>query len=314
MRPRKAREFRHEADWNRLEGAVTGRCLVIPSYDRPDKVRACLRAVAALNGGPPRTIVVDDGSPAPLAEVCAEFGFVTCIRQENAGPGAARNAGARAAEGADLLLFTDDDCTPRPDWADRLAAVQAGTERVIVGGRVDNALPDNVFSSASQSLCGYLYEWYRERGSDMTFFTTNNMCCRRTDFLDIGGFDAGFSTASEDRDFSMRWKDAGGRLAYAEDAVVDHAHDMGLGQFWRQHAGYGRGARHLHLTMDGRGDERPKVEPFRFYAGMLAHPLRNPGRNRLAQSALVGLSQVAMVAGYAQAIRDARRQPVEDRT
>ena len=282
--------------------------IVVPSYGRPAKARACAEALLALDGGPWPVIVVDDGTPKPLAPLLADLApRVRVIRQDNAGPGAARNAGVRAAEGAERILFTDDDCRPRPDWALRLTAAQGGVPMRLVGGRVENALTADVYASASQSLCTYLYEFYQSRGSAMDFFTTNNMCFRREDFLAVGGFDPTFRVASEDRDLSLRWKDAGGTLGYEPAAVVDHRHDLTLGAFWRQHAGYGRGARRLHLAMDARGDPRPKVERGGFYAGLLMHPLRRPGRRRLAQSFLMGLSQVAMVSGYWAARREERR-------
>lgn len=289
--------------------------IVVPSYGRPAKARACAEALLGLEGGEWPVIVVDDGTPEPLAPLLADLApRVTVVRQDNAGPGAARNAGVRAAEGATRILFTDDDCRPRPDWALRLTAAQGGVAMRLVGGRVENALTRDVYASASQSLCTYLYEFYQSRGSDMNFFTTNNMCFRREDFLAVGGFDPSFRIASEDRDLSLRWKDAGGTLGYEADAVVDHAHDMTLAAFWRQHSGYGRGARRLHLAMDARGDARPKVERSGFYTGLLAHPLRRPGRRRLAQSFLMGLSQVAMVSGYAAALREERRAARRDGT
>ena len=43
------------------------------------------------------------------------------LSQANAGPAAARNYGARLARGA-ILLFTDADCAPAPDWAERMLA------------------------------------------------------------------------------------------------------------------------------------------------------------------------------------------------
>lgn len=280
--------------------------IVIPSYNRPTELAACLARLDALKGGPYPTIVVDDGSPEPLAPVCARAGpHVRCLRQENAGPGIARNAGVRAAE-TELICFIDDDCLARPDWARVLIAAQAGVARRVVGGRIVNSLEDNVYSSASQALSGFLYEYYLANGSEMTFFTTNNMCFRREDFLAMGGFSEAFPVASEDRDLSLRWKAWGGTLAYCDAAVVEHAHHLTLRGFWRQHASYGRGARDLHRAMDRREDPRPKLESVRFYTWMLLHPLRRPGRKRLAQSFLVGLSQVAMVAGYLGAIRQER--------
>ncbi|KAF0675899.1 glycoprotein 3-alpha-L-fucosyltransferase [Profundibacterium mesophilum KAUST100406-0324] len=287
-------------------GAGRETAIVIASYNRPEELRTCLEALAGLDGGPVRTIVVDDGSDTPLAGVCAPFDWAECIRQPNAGPGQARNRGVRAAEGAELICFTDDDCRPRPDWLTRLVAAQGGIEKRLVGGRIENALPRNVYSSASQSLSSYLYDFYQSHGSGMTFFTTNNVCFRREDFLAVGGF-GDFAVASEDRDLSLRWSAAGGTLVYAPDAVVDHAHALDMGTFWRQHAGYGRGLRDLHKAMNARADGRSKLEGAGFYLNMLGYPLRKEGHNRLGQSLLIGLSQVAMIAGYGAALRRERR-------
>ena len=282
--------------------------IVVPSYNRPNRLRDCLKALALQEGGPYPTIVVDDGSEMPLARVCDEFGdWVRCVRQRNGGPAMARNTGASVDEG-EFLCFTDDDCRPRSGWAKALHKHQQGDSRRLVGGRVENALQANIFAAASQSLCDFLYDYYDASSGEAPFFTSNNIGCSKRWFEDLGGFDVTFPlAAAEDRDFGLRWRDAGGELTYAPDAVVDHAHNLGLRQFWRQHSNYGRGARHLHRVMDRRADPRPKVEAARFYFGLLTHPLRHPGRARLAQAALMGVSQVAMVSGYFRQVWSERR-------
>jgi len=282
-------------------------CIVIPSYNRPRELARCLESLERLQGGPWPVVVVDDGSREPLDRICARYDNVRLVRQDNTGPAGARNRGAREADGHDLLLFLDDDCDPDPAWANRLVEAQGGNPKRLAGGRVINALPGNMYSAASQSLCSFLYDYYLATDSEMTFFTTNNMCCRREDFLALGGFDEGFSlAAAEDRDFSMRWRDGGGELLYVSDAIVAHAHDLSFASFWRQHRNYGRGARHLHLTMDRRNDPRPKIESVRFYLGMMRSPFRHGGRRPIAEALLVGLSQVAMISGYTASLREER--------
>lgn len=293
------------------QGAPLRVAIVVPTYNRPARLSLCLAHLAQLEGGPYRTIVIDDGGEHSLEAICHPYrDWVELVRKANGGPAAARNTGARLASGADLLAFTDDDCVPRPDWIARLVEAQGGVPNRLVGGRVDNALPDNVCSSASQTLCSYLYDYYLASGSEMTFFTSNNLCCRRDDFLAHGGFDEAFPIpAGEDRDFGIRWQESGGELFYAIDAVVDHAHHLDLPKFWRQHSNYGRGARQLHLSMDRRGDSRPKLERTAFYVGMFSYPFRTRARRPLAEAALVGLSQVAMVSGYVRALVAERRAP-----
>lgn len=282
--------------------------IVVPTYNRPDRLGQCLAHLARLEGGPFRTIVVDDGGSTPTDSICAPYrSWVTVVRKRNGGPATARNTGARLAEGAELLAFLDDDCQPYPDWIQRLADAHGGVAGRLVGGRVDNALPDNVCSATSQSLCSYLYEYYLDSGSDMTFFTSNNMCCRRDDFLARGGFNEQFLIpAGEDRDFGIRWHEEGGELVYAADAAIEHAHYLNLAKFWRQHSNYGRGARQLHLTMDKRGDNRPKLERTAFYVGMFRYPFRSRAKRPFIEAVLVGVSQVAMVSGYFRAVLSER--------
>lgn len=283
--------------------------VIIPSYARPDRLADCLGALSLAEGGPYRTIVVDDGSPEPLAPVCAAHPWVRYLRQDNAGPAAARNAGARTAMegGATFLCFTDDDCRPRPGWASALHAAWGGDPARLVGGRVENVLTDNVYAAASQSLCDYLYDYFGADRGTVPFFTSNNIGCPAARFTALGGFDETFPlAAAEDRDFGLRWGD-GGSLIYAEAAVVDHAHALTLRRFWRQHSNYGRGARHLHRVMAARGDARPRREALGFYAGLLVHPLRHRAGMAVRQSLLLGLSQIATVGGYLAEGRAKRR-------
>jgi GT2 family glycosyltransferase len=319
--------MRQEPGPEPAERAASDAAVVVPTHARPGALATCLAHLAALEGGPWPVVVVDDGSPGAdaerYAEICAGEAAlgrpVTLVRRANGGPGAARNTGARAAGGVRWLLFTDDDCRPRPDWARRLVAAQGGVRRRLIGGRIANALPGDPYASASQALAGYLTHHYETRGSGMSFFTTNNMCCLREDFLDLGGFDPAFRAASEDRDLSLRWRDAGGTLRHAPEAVVDHAHHLSARAFWRQHAAYGRGAHRLHRSLAGRGDGRRRLEAAGFYARLLLWPLSAEGRGRgaarlplgraLAQVALLGVSQAATAAGYAAALREARAAP-----
>jgi GT2 family glycosyltransferase len=287
--------------------------VVVPSYNRPERLRDCLDALLVLDwpGNWPgfEIVVVDDGSTEPLAPVCAAFGTrVRCVRQANCGPAAARNAGVRATD-AEFVAFTDDDCRPRSGWLTALVAAHGGVETRLVGGRVENGLRHNPYSAASQSLCDYLYAYFGAASGEAPFFTSNNMGCARERFERLGGFDETFPLAAgEDRDFGLRWRSGGGELVLAPEAVVEHGHALDLRRFWRQHANYGRGARHLHRQLDRRGDRRPRIESLRFYIGLIAHPLRGDGRARLAQSALMALSQAAMIQGYlAQALAEQKR-------
>jgi GT2 family glycosyltransferase len=274
--------------------------VVIPSFNRPAALEACLTALSAQDAPDFEIIVVDDGSPTPLDTVCARFPNTRCIRQDNAGPAAARNRGARAADAA-FVAFTDDDCRPRPDWLTQLRVAHGGDATRLVGGLVANGLPQNAFSTASQDICDFLYDWFGSSPGGMPFFTSNNIGCDAAAFHAMGGFDETFPrAAAEDREFGIRWRETTGALVYAPEAVIDHFHALTFRRYWRQHANYGHGAHHLHTVLEARGSDMPRREPLGFYVDLVTRSLRRRGLIRgLVPSALAFVSQVAMVAGYA---------------
>ena len=83
---------------------------VIPCYNGERFLGAALDSVIAQTLPPAEIIVVDDGSTdGSTADVAANYGSrVTYLRQDNAGPAAARNRGLACARG-DFVAFLDAD-------------------------------------------------------------------------------------------------------------------------------------------------------------------------------------------------------------
>ena len=225
--------------------------VIVPTYERVALVGTCLAALARLDY--PReqfeVIVIDDGGAVPLADAIppsADGLAMNILRIPNAGPGAARNAGAARARGR-FLAFTDDDCRPAPSWLRMLDAGCTRTPDRLIGGRTVNALRRNPWSITSQIIVDMAYAFYNADPEAPRFFASNNMAMPADLFEAIGGFRSGpFRIASEDREICDRWRHAGYGLAYAPDAVVEHSHDLGFRTFCRQHFRYGRGAMRYH--------------------------------------------------------------------
>ena len=282
--------------------------VVVPTFNRPEALRCALAALDRLVApeGGHEIVVVDDGGTADLGFV-ADHPQVRLLRQANAGPAAARNAGAAAARGR-FLAFTDDDCCPRPDWLVRLAEPLESAPERFVGGVAVNGFTDNRFSAASQMLVDAFTAW-ENRGTTPRFFASNNIALARDAFLAVGGFDAAFPLAAgEDRAFCEAWGASGRPLVFAPNAVVDHFHDLDLARFWRQQANYGRGAHRLrgHVRADAPGGKAATRLAF------TAHLLRTPWRTRVGSAAvltsLLALSQAATAWGFAcEAIGAGRR-------
>jgi glycosyltransferase involved in cell wall biosynthesis len=271
--------------------------IVIPTYNRPKQLAACLQACARLDYPRDRfeIIIVDDGSPVPV-EVLRNDGSnlmrITWLRQFNAGPASARNMGAQHARG-DILAFTDDDCTPTQQWLRELAQSFNDVPTGLVGGRTVNGLVDNIYSTASQMIVDEAYAFFHSRDSDLRFFASNNLAVATRLFYKIGGFDSSFRT-SEDREFCDRWIRQGHPLVYTTAAIVHHYHQLTLTAFCRQHFSYGRGAFQFHRTRARGGRSLSKPDP-RFYASVIRRAL---SCKPLRMAGLLGLWQVANLAGF----------------
>jgi glycosyltransferase involved in cell wall biosynthesis len=92
--------------------------VIIPTRDRPLFLAEALRSVLAQHLRPDQIIVVDDGGAGDAGRVVTGVWGRACppvmvIEEPNRGPGAARNAGLRAAKG-ELVAFLDDDDLWRP--------------------------------------------------------------------------------------------------------------------------------------------------------------------------------------------------------
>ena len=278
--------------------------VVVPTYQRGDSLARCLDAlvVQTMDRNRFEVIVVDDGSARPPREAVARAAAsidVRMIEQSNAGPASARNAGARAARG-DYVVFTDDDCCPDPGWLRAIDAIAARHPGRAIGGRVMNALGDGLYSTASQLLIEFLYDYFNVDDTGGRFFITSNLAVPTRSFHDIGGFDVSFPlAAAEDRDLCDRWREAGLEMVYCDDAVVHHAHALGLRSFCRQHFNYGRGAFHLQCARTKRGERPLRVEPPNFYSRLVGYPFGHAEPARaLPLSALLALSQGVYVLGY----------------
>ncbi|HOK65955.1 MAG TPA: glycosyltransferase family A protein [Anaerohalosphaeraceae bacterium] len=94
--------------------------VIIPAYNNERYLGRAIDSVLAQSRPADEIIVVDDGSTDRTAEVAQTYGEkIRCIRQDNRGPGAARNTGIRAASGEWIAFLDADD-----EWLPDKLAVQ----------------------------------------------------------------------------------------------------------------------------------------------------------------------------------------------
>ncbi len=264
----------------------------------------CIKAISGLEYPVDKfeVIVVNDGGKIHDEEILGSVSnkvAISLISQDHLGPATARNQGALKAKGK-YLVFTDDDCKPDSKWLSRLEKRFALDGESVIYGCVINGLPDNIYSTASQMLTGFLSEYHNADPEKARFFTSNNLAIPSDIFRKIGGFDEAFRDAGgEDRELCDRLEYEGQKIVYDPEVKVYHEHVQSFASFLRQHYRYGFSALQFRKSRAGRVQGEVKVEPYKFYHGMLKYPFkRDTTVKAVVLVFLISLSQVINFYGF----------------
>src|SRR5208282_2269446 len=207
--------------------------IIIPTFNGACRIGTCLEAL--LKQTPPKNIeilVVNDGSTDNTVGAVERFSGVRLISQANAGPAAARNRGALEAWGT-IILFTDDDCVPMPEWLD--AMLEPFQDPEVVGAK-------GVYRTRQTSLVArFVQIEYEDRyrlmrsQSSIDFVDTYSAAFRRDRFLAMNGYDTSFPVAcAEDIELSYRMSARGWKMKFAPAAIVYHQHPDSLSGYLKK--------------------------------------------------------------------------------
>lgn len=207
--------------------------IIIPAHNAEATLAECLEACLAQTCPETEIVVVDDGSTDATSRIARQYP-VHYIRQEQSGPAAARNCGAREAQGA-FLVYTDSDCVPETGWVEHLLE-RFDEDTAAVGGTYTNAEAGNLLADFVHEEIMMRHETFT---SEVDFLGSFNVAYRREAFETAGGFDEDFKAASgEDNDLAYRLQEYG-RLRFAPEARVAHHHPTRLGPYLRTQGRHG---------------------------------------------------------------------------
>uniref|UniRef100_UPI00261D4F8D glycosyltransferase family 2 protein n=1 Tax=uncultured Porphyromonas sp. TaxID=159274 RepID=UPI00261D4F8D len=200
---------------------------IIPVYNRPEELQELLESIMRQSLGDYEVIVVEDGSTRTSEEVIQRFVpqiySLYYYQIPNGGPSRARNIGASYAKG-DYIIILDSDVV-LPEGYLRAVDKALSSGDIDAFGGPDTASEDftPIQKAINYAMTSTLTTGGIRGGSAdaMEQFKPRsfNLGCRRTLFLQLGGFDVGMRFG-EDIDFSLRLQEAGARTVLIPEAYV----------------------------------------------------------------------------------------------
>ena len=217
--------------------------VIIPAYNASSTIGKALDALSRQKCFQPfEVIVVDDGSTDNTGEILRVFNKMgtvpfRIIRQDNAGPAAARNHGASLAQG-EYLAFTDSDCIPHEDWISTLMAGFSQSHVGVVAGSYGIANPE---SRLARCICEeILWRHAHLMPKFPNSFGSYNFCVKKNVFDAVGGFNPEYRHASgEDNDLSYKITRSGWRIYFERKALVDHHHPTRVDKYLKEQFRHG---------------------------------------------------------------------------
>jgi glycosyltransferase involved in cell wall biosynthesis len=195
---------------------------VIPAYNAARFLERALTSVLDQSRPPDEIIVVDDGSTDGTAGLLAAFGpRLRVLRQENAGPAAARNRGIEVAAG-ELVCFQDaDDEWHRDKLAKQLALLDARPDVGVCITHVRNVWAKHL-EHERLALGGHA------SANDPPGYVFQSSLIRREVFERVGMLDETLRRA-EDTEWFARARDAGVTVEVLADVLVyRHLHGQNV--------------------------------------------------------------------------------------
>ena len=186
-------------------------------------------------------IIVDDGSTDSSIDIIkgkiksANYN-IQLLKQENSGPGAARNMGIEQSNG-DIIVFIDSDCEADSRWLETIINSYESKKFDAFGGpdasKTDYSLLQRAisFSMTSFLTTGGL-RGHSNHSLARFYPRSHNMGMTRSLYNKVGGF--GSLRHGQDIELSHRIYKSGANVLHIPEAIVYHRRRTTLSKFFKQ--------------------------------------------------------------------------------
>jgi glycosyltransferase involved in cell wall biosynthesis len=227
--------------------------VIIPALNEERYLAECLRGISRQKARFPVEVIVADGNSKDSTRAIARKFKCKVIVERKRTIAAGRQAGAKLATG-DVLVFTDADSRPEPEWLSRLVAAFDDPKAVAAYGSL--AIYDSKRGGTYAKFITTYFFWASKM--EIAAGAGSNMAVRAKDFWKVGGFDTDLVTG-EDIDLQKKLKRRG-KLVYCKKARTSvsarRIQDWGLARFLGFHV-----TNFMKLQMGRKGHR--KYEPVR---------------------------------------------------
>jgi len=194
--------------------------VIIPNHNGGGTLAEVLDSIFRIGDSSIEVILVDDASTDDSRTIADRYPVRWISHDTCLGAANARNTGARAARG-EILVFTDTDIIIPPETFEILEERYANPE---TDGVIGLLRPITRYGNlCSQYKNFYMHYTYSKLPDEVTVFYTSIASIRREKFLESGGFDGTYRSATiEDMEFGVRLTGKDYRILIDKRLQVDH--------------------------------------------------------------------------------------------
>jgi glycosyltransferase involved in cell wall biosynthesis len=175
--------------------------VIIPTHNSSEIIDRVLAAVFQNEGVQKEVIVVDDASTDNTLKIVRRYPCKVIPLREKAGPGGARNIGAREAQGP-ILMFMDADALLEKETLRKiLRRFREAPELACVSGVFEKNSEDSGWFAKYRDL--QLHYWHQSSPSTASVFVLTVGAIRRDIFFEVGGFSVAYGESADIEDFEI---------------------------------------------------------------------------------------------------------------
>lgn len=222
--------------------------VVIPTYNRKDKLMKVLNAFCRQSFDDFEVVIVDDGSNDGTGDMISKINLPFKIKylfQHNKGPAAARNLGISHTQG-DIIFFTGDDIISSSNLlSEHIKKHNVEDKKIAVLGYT-KWLPQIKMTPFRRYISNYHFAYSSikdENNVDWGLFYTSNISVHKSFLESVGLFDEDFPYAAyEDTELSYRLVRQGLKIIFNKNALAYHDHEISFKDYQKTMLNKGKAA------------------------------------------------------------------------